>query len=144
MDSSARTSTDTPAYAETTPLLGSAQSDTSSNMSKANSKITSDQVPDEQKVIEASAASSTDGGDEKNPFLDPEISEYWRQAYENAQYECRHVFDPTLTWSEEEEKRLIRRLDWRICLWAVGKHALLLKFRPLISFLVCYVFRPSG
>jgi hypothetical protein len=119
MGSLTRTSTDTSAYAETTPLLGPEQSDTSSNMSKANSEITSKQVPDEQKVIQPSAASSTDGGDEKNPFLDPEVSEYWRQAYEKSQYECRHVFDPTLTWSKEEEKRLIRRLDWRICLWAV-------------------------
>jgi hypothetical protein len=130
MGSSTGNSTDTSAYAETTPLLGPGQSDTSSNMSKANSEITSKQVPGEQKVIEPSAASSTDGGDEKNPFLDPEVSEHWRQAYEKSQYECRHVFDPTLTWSKEEEKKLIRRLDWRICLWAVGKFyvALLLNF----------------
>lgn len=125
---SVRDITDTPAYTEETPLLGLGQSDTSANMSKANPEITSKQVPEEQKVIEPSAASSTDGGDEKNPFLDPDVSEYWRQAYEKSEYECRHVFDPTLTWSEEEEKRLIRRLDWRICLWAVGKLALFLNF----------------
>lgn len=55
----------------------------------------------------------------KNPFLDPDVAEYWSNVYEKAQYECRHVFDPSLTWSEEEEKRLVRKLDWRICLWAV-------------------------
>lgn len=126
--SSVRDSTDTPAYTETTPLLGLFQSNTGSNMSKGNSEIRSKQVPGEQKVIEPAAASSTDEVDEKNPFLDPDVSEYWRQAYEKSQYECRHVFDPTLTWSEEEEKRLIRRLDWRICLWAVGKLALSLNF----------------
>lgn len=54
-----------------------------------------------------------------NPFLDPQVAEHWRLTYEKSQYECRHVFDPTLTWSEEEEKRIVRRLDWRICLWAV-------------------------
>ncbi|KAJ5450721.1 uncharacterized protein N7458_007170 [Penicillium daleae] len=53
-----------------------------------------------------------------NPFLDPEVAEYWRGVYEKAQYECRDVFDPTLTWSEEEERALVRKLDWRICLWA--------------------------
>ena len=57
--------------------------------------------------------------DAKNPFLDPDAAEYWRIVYDKAQYECRHVFDPSLTWSEEEEKRLVRKLDWRICLWAV-------------------------
>lgn len=55
----------------------------------------------------------------KNPFQDLEVAEHWRLTYEKSQYECRHVFDPSLTWSEEEEKRLIRKLDWRICLWAV-------------------------
>jgi hypothetical protein len=55
----------------------------------------------------------------KNPFLDPEVAEYWALAYEKSQYECRHVFDPTFTWTEEEEKKLVRRLDWRVCLWAV-------------------------
>ncbi|CAG8918154.1 unnamed protein product [Penicillium salamii] len=56
--------------------------------------------------------------DQKNPFLDPDVAEYWRTVYEKAQYECRHVFDPALTWSEEEERCLVRKLDWRICLWA--------------------------
>lgn len=53
-----------------------------------------------------------------NPFLDEATAEYWRQVYEESQYECRHVFDPHLTWTQEEEKRLIRKLDWRVCLWA--------------------------
>ncbi|KAL2270510.1 hypothetical protein VTJ83DRAFT_2694 [Remersonia thermophila] len=53
-----------------------------------------------------------------NPFLDPDVAEHWRAVYEKAQYECRHVFDPDLTWSQEEEKDLIRNIDWRICTWA--------------------------
>lgn len=57
--------------------------------------------------------------DEKNPFSDPEVAAHWKQTYANSRYECRHVFDPTVTWTEEEEKRLIRKLDWRVCLWAV-------------------------
>ncbi|KAM7198563.1 Major facilitator superfamily domain containing protein [Naviculisporaceae sp. PSN 640] len=61
---------------------------------------------------------SDDDGLAKNPFLDPEAAARWKQVYEDAQYECRHVFDPTLTWTEEEEKVLVRKLDWRVCLWA--------------------------
>jgi hypothetical protein len=31
-------------------------------------------------------------------------------------YEGAHRFDPSLTWTEEEEKRLVTQLDWRIAL----------------------------
>lgn len=55
----------------------------------------------------------------ENPFKDPAVAQHWREVYEKSTYECRHVFDPSLTWSEEEEKRLVRKLDWRVCLWAV-------------------------
>ncbi|KAI8964175.1 allantoate permease [Daldinia sp. FL1419] len=54
----------------------------------------------------------------ENPFLDTETAEYWRQVYEKCQYECRHIFNPKLTWSSREEKELIRKLDWKVCLWA--------------------------
>lgn len=57
--------------------------------------------------------------EKNNPFLDPAVAEYWRGVYEKAHYECRDLFDPTLTWTEEEERLLVRKLDWRICLWAV-------------------------
>ncbi|PWY95419.1 MFS general substrate transporter [Aspergillus sclerotioniger CBS 115572] len=56
--------------------------------------------------------------EQDNPFADPEVAERYALIYEKAQYECRHVFDPTLTWSAEEEKALVRKLDWRVCLWA--------------------------
>ena len=32
-------------------------------------------------------------------------------------YEGRHRYDPKAKWAPEEEKRLGRRLDWRICSW---------------------------
>src|SRR5690242_20038256 len=38
-----------------------------------------------------------------NIFADPEVREHYKQVYEDAQYECRHVFDPDATWSPEEE-----------------------------------------
>lgn len=48
-----------------------------------------------------------------NVFQDPEVRAYYVGIYEKAQYECRHVFDADLIWSKEEEKKVVRKLDWR-------------------------------
>lgn len=72
-------------------------------------------------VTTVSDSSDEDGEKfKKNPFLDPDVAAHWATIYEKSGYECRHVFDPTLTWTEEEEKKLVRRLDWRVCFWAVS------------------------
>jgi hypothetical protein len=47
-----------------------------------------------------------------NPFADPEVKAYYIDLYEKSQYECRHIFDAELEWTKEEEKRLVRKLDW--------------------------------
>lgn len=60
-----------------------------------------------------------------NPFADPAVAERYAIIYEKAQYECRHVFDPELTWTPQEEKALVRKLDWHVCLWAVCYHHLI-------------------
>lgn len=57
------------------------------------------------------------GSDGNHVFSDPNVADYWRGVYEKAQYEGRHRFDPTLTWSAEEEQKLKRRVDWRIMTW---------------------------
>lgn len=33
-------------------------------------------------------------------------------------YEGRHRYDPDFSWTKNEEKRLVRKLDWKICTWA--------------------------
>ncbi|KAI0202110.1 MFS general substrate transporter [Astrocystis sublimbata] len=53
-----------------------------------------------------------------NPFANPHVAAKWKKVYDDCEYECRHAFDPTLEWTEEEEKRVIRKVDWRVCLWA--------------------------
>ena len=58
--------------------------------------------------------------DPSNPFSDPDVAAYYANLYEKSQYECRHVFDPTLEWIAAEEKKLVRKLDWHACLWAVS------------------------
>ncbi|KAK4143916.1 major facilitator superfamily domain-containing protein [Dichotomopilus funicola] len=76
-------------------------------------------------ILDTPFTSEGSGSDEefeedlaKNPFLDPDVAAHWRGVYESAEYECRHAFDPTVTWSEEEERKLVRKLDFRICTWA--------------------------
>lgn len=51
-----------------------------------------------------------------NPFVDPKIAEHYRQVYEESQYECRHEFDPLFEWTPQEEKKLVRKLDFRVAL----------------------------
>ncbi len=71
------------------------------------------------------ARSSTDDSDEdgqlfkKNPFLDPDVAEHWTAVYEKSRYESRKEFDPTLQWTEAEERKLVWKLDWHVCFWAV-------------------------
>lgn len=50
------------------------------------------------------------GSDSNHVFADPKVAEYWRQVYEKAEYEGRHRFDPEITWSAEEEKKLKRKV----------------------------------
>lgn len=57
--------------------------------------------------------------DHSNPFADPAVAEHYRDLYEKSQYESRAAFDPTLEWTKEEERKLVRKLDWHVCLWAV-------------------------
>lgn len=58
-------------------------------------------------VEESDASLST------NVFSDPEVAAHYRKIYEEVNYECRHAFDPDMSWTKEEERRLVRRLDWR-------------------------------
>lgn len=68
---------------------------------------------DDPSLPSPNVASSEESGynTEKNPFVNPEAAEHWRQVYEKSQYECWYIYDPTLTWIEEEEKKVVRKLD---------------------------------
>jgi hypothetical protein len=55
-----------------------------------------------------------------NVFADPEVRDYYIKLYEDCKYECRHAFDADATWTEEEERRVVRRLDWHGRLLCIG------------------------
>jgi hypothetical protein len=48
-------------------------------------------------------------------FTDPSRSAHWSGVYEASEYECRHRFDPTLEWSAEDEKKVLRKvtMQWQ-------------------------------
>ncbi|KAL6690525.1 major facilitator superfamily domain-containing protein [Trichoderma pleuroticola] len=85
---------------------------------EVTSSIHDSSSSDTERLRELPGSEENGYSEEKNPFRDPSIAQHWTEVYEKSQYECRHVFDPSLSWTEEEERRLIRKLDWRVCLWA--------------------------
>jgi len=50
------------------------------------------------------------GSTDDHIFTDPVIADYWRKVYEKAKYENRHRFDPSYTWTAEEERKLVRKV----------------------------------
>jgi len=102
-----------------------------------------DPVPKSTAFVSTESDSDEDGSAlSKNPFLDPDVAAHWATVYEKSQYECRDVFDPHFTWTAEEEKKLVRRLDWRVCLWAVSIKPFKVAF--ITNQTVCHVFRAAS
>lgn len=58
------------------------------------------------------------GSTPDHAFSDPAVAEAWKLKYEKAGYENRHRFDPEFSWTADEEKKLVRKIDKRIMLWA--------------------------
>lgn len=73
--------------------------------------------PATAKVAESDVSTHSDedvqghyGSGRDHAFSDPAVAAHWRNIYEKAQYEGRHRFDPDLTWSAQEEKKLVRKV----------------------------------
>jgi hypothetical protein len=84
----------------------------------------------------------SDFQDPKNPFLDPEVKAFYVGVYERSNYECRHVFDADLTWTKEEEKKIIRKLDLRgRCAPPMYREVMLISVPYSLSLGMYHVFR---
>lgn len=78
-----------------------------------------DGLPENLKTAQSNASTASENGlDWKNPFSDPKVAEFYKDVYESCQYECRAVFDPHLEWTPAEERRIVRKLDFRVCAFA--------------------------
>lgn len=53
-------------------------------------------------------------GSSGHVFEDEQVAEYYRDKYFECNYEGRHHFDPKLEWTEQEERALIRKTEWRV------------------------------
>lgn len=104
----------------------SASSDSESGRLAAQDALNAQDAKTPEVVVVAESLDGSAGGPapdhepNRNPFADPEVAAYYATLYEKSQYECRHVFDPTLEWTPAEERKLVRKLDWHVCLWAVS------------------------
>ncbi|CDO93559.1 unnamed protein product [Kluyveromyces dobzhanskii CBS 2104] len=80
------------------------------------SLITNDHL--EKKVFEDVEQYSVSSSlDDFNIFKDPCIAQHYSEVYEKCEYECRHLFDPEFTWTKEEEKRVVWKIDWYVTFW---------------------------
>lgn len=71
-----------------------------------SSKSSSDSLPDSELELK------------DIPFLDPNVAQKYRRIYEEAGYECLEAFDPTLQWTQEEEKKVKHKVDFHVISWA--------------------------
>lgn len=69
----------------------------------------------EKATINAAADPGSEDGSSthshEHVFKDETTAKYWRKVYDEAKYEGRHRFDPNYTWTPEEEKKLVRKVN---------------------------------
>uniref|UniRef100_A0A060TB79 ARAD1B06138p n=1 Tax=Blastobotrys adeninivorans TaxID=409370 RepID=A0A060TB79_BLAAD len=85
--------------------------DDKSKVVEANGVVTVEEPGSEESSLYAS---------QSHVFEDPQVAEYYREVYENCQYECRHLFDPKFEWTKAEEKSVVRKTEFRATLWALA------------------------
>ncbi|SCU85433.1 LAMI_0C11254g1_1 [Lachancea mirantina] len=75
---------------------------------------------DQKRQIREATEEFSDSSSEKtslnNPFLNSDVANHYRQLYDSCGYEGRSVFDPEFEWTPDEEKTLVRKLNWRVAI----------------------------
>jgi len=90
---------------EKKPVIAGVVLDEAQIVTKSGNIVTKDGVVISTRDSDASLST--------NVFQDPEIRDFYVNMYEKSKYESRHVFDADLTWTPEEEKKLVRKIDLR-------------------------------
>lgn len=73
-------------------------------------------VYDYQLVVDVESATSGDTYD--HVFRDPKKLAYFTKMYDDSEYECRHLLDPELTWTKDEERKIRWKNDWNVTFFA--------------------------
>ncbi|CEP64326.1 uncharacterized protein LALA0_S11e01574g [Lachancea lanzarotensis] len=94
----------------------------SSSSQDSPQRILVEELPDDDKnrfiVDDTEFETSSHESDysTRNPFIDPDAEKYYRNIYTECNYECLKAFDPDFKWTQEEEKKLLRKVDWRVAI----------------------------
>lgn len=83
----------------------------------SNEILVTDELSSKKIVEDIEQYSVSSSVDDANIFKDPYVAQYYSEVYEKSQYECRHLFDPDFTWTEEEEKKTVWKNDWYVTFW---------------------------
>ncbi|EGW31204.1 uncharacterized protein SPAPADRAFT_72059 [Spathaspora passalidarum NRRL Y-27907] len=74
------------------------------------------------KSVEISLSESI--ADSSKKQYDPQVEEYYHKVYSSCNYECYSEFDPQFEWTEDEEKKIVKKLDYRVayaaCIMFIG------------------------
>ena len=73
-------------------------------------------VYDYQLVVDVESNTLDDSYD--HVFKDPKKLAYYSKMYDESDYECRHLLDPDLTWTKEEDRKIVWKNDWNVTFFA--------------------------
>jgi len=71
-------------------------------------------MADPLKSVEASSSHGSEKQAVGTTFIATGLDPYYKPI---EKYEGLHRYDPDFTWEPSEEKKIVRKIDYRICTW---------------------------
>ncbi|MCJ1270997.1 hypothetical protein MMC22_010896 [Lobaria immixta] len=107
------------AGSSTRPLLApvEAPGDGHVSLNSFEKKEYSDTESERQRLLDESDSDGSDDARSQGPYQTFEVFGDESRYAPVEQYEGRHRYDPKFEWKPKEEKKLVRKLDIRICSW---------------------------